>query len=189
MKLRFAGVSIGVVMEKPLPGDQLDVDELCILSGLLSPPTMDTLEAMEEMAESWAWLKPALPELRMLGLPVLKQEYQRLFSDAECPARESAWSDHVLAGGSHNLLVLYRQAGMALQGRPPDSLAMQLIYAAWYLEQDLPNSPYGWQDLWAHLCAWVPRFARCLQDKAALEIYRVLGQRLEELFTTSGPMN
>ncbi|SEP76587.1 chaperone TorD involved in molybdoenzyme TorA maturation [Ectothiorhodospira magna] len=169
-------------MQNPLPGDQLDVDELCILSGLLSPPTQDTLEAMEEMAESWAWLKPALPELLAVGLPLLREEYQRLFVTGACPARESAWSEPILAGSAHNLMALYRQAGIALQGRAPDSLAMELIYAAWYLEQDLPNSPYGWQALWEHLCGWVPCFARCLQERANMDIYRVLGRRLETLF-------
>lgn len=171
------------LMVNDLPGDELDVDELCILSGLLSPPTQETVDALEEMARGWAWLSPAVMEIRHLGLPALRREYDRLLVTDDCPARESAWSSQVLAGGGANLERLYRQAGISLQGREPDSLAMELIYAAWYLEQDLSNAPAGWRVIWHHLSGWVPPFARCLQSHAQVELYRALGARLEMLFS------
>ena len=175
-------------MEHTEPGIELDVDELCILSGLLSQPNQETLDTLEEMASGWTWLSPAVMEIRRLGLPALRREYERLMLLGDCPPCESAWNREVLGGSMHKLSRLYRQAGIALNGREPDSLAMQLIYAAWYLEQDLNNGTSGWRQLWEHLSAWVPAFARCLQARANSELYRALGRRLEQLFSVREPM-
>lgn len=174
-------------MEPTEPGAELDVDELCILSGLLSPPTQETIDALEEMSSVWNWLAGAIQEVRGIGLPGLRSEYQRLMTSTQCPPWESHWSPEILGGSPQRLVVLYNQAGIGLRGHEPDSIVMQLIYAAWYLEQDFHNAPAGWRQLWEHLSSWVPKFARCLQSRARIELYRLIGVRLEALFTMPNP--
>ncbi len=171
-------------MAERFPGNHLDVDELYILSGLLYAPRPDTTEAIAELAKSWCWLTPAAQDLSCQMQALWQTEHQRLLvgKQALCSPCESAWQQPVLGGTLAALAQYYHQAGIKTQGCPPDHLALQLVYAAWYLEEEAAHDSAQWLEIWSHLSQWVPRFAQCLQQQAQLEVYQVIAQRLIALF-------
>lgn len=186
MRLRNIEEVNGIPSQPALPGSELDVDELYILSGLLLEPDEETAFVIAELGRSWAWLGAAVAACARVPLEAWREEYQRLFGDGgeggECPARESAWLPDC---NPLDLAALYRRAAIKTHGKPSDFLANQLAFAAWHLEQESSVDPAVWTVLWQRLSSWVPRFGRELRERAELEIYRALGSRLEILFGPS----
>lgn len=170
-----------------------DTHEVGILAGLLGYPGEESLEVLEELGRDVAWLQEALPELRKTSLDHWQGEHTRLFISGipktVCPPFESAWrSDQMGGEKAVQVATIYRQAGlMPEQGlEMPDYLGTLLEGAVYLSTTDLiPQEERQrllgalWND---HIASWVPEFAAVVAYESELELYRVLGRRLQRLF-------
>jgi TorA maturation chaperone TorD len=161
--------------------------ELRILASLLGAPDPDAKEAVLELAAHYDWLQPAARELEQLPLEEWQAEHTRLFVSGypttPCPPFESAYLSGRLYGPQTQALKqLYKRMGMYPSGAPADYLGTLLECAA-HLNADPMLGKVFWSELWNdHLARWVPRFCRELQIESRLALYRIVAERLCELF-------
>lgn len=172
---------------------------LRLLATLLAQPEEDALAALKDMLPLAPWLAPAIAELEGLPLARWQGEHTRLFVNGypktPCPPFEAAYREGQMGGGTtcERLTDLYRRAGLAATGGPPDYLGTQLECVAYLADQaattdaallgpgrESPDTLLCalWED---HLSQWLPRFAEDLQQAARLALYRALGAQLAEL--------
>jgi TorA maturation chaperone TorD len=155
---------------------------------MLAIPEEDALDVLRDMQPEFPWLESCLPELERIRLEHWQAEHTRLFvSDyprTPCPPYESAYRHGTMGGIARSELAdLYLRAGLRATEAPPDYLGTLLECAAYCMEQ-------GMDDLLAelvgeHLRLWVNRFARDLRREAGLELYRSLGEQIENLVPES----
>lgn len=162
--------------------------QLRLLAGLLAKPEQESLEILQELAQEYFWLQPAVAQLASLALEQWQGEHTHLFVNGHpqtcCPPFESVYRNKIMNGPAcEELNVLYKSIGLEPYVElPPDYLGMILECAAYLLEQE-PLNQEVWNDLWhVHLLEWVPKFANDLQKCSNLLLYQQLGQQLHLLF-------
>jgi TorA maturation chaperone TorD len=161
--------------------------ELRILASLLDPPDMDAKEAVQELSEHYRWLQPVADELDKVSIQSWRAEHRRLFEDGGrvclCPPFESAY----VHGPMHrqqtqSLKQLYYRVGMSFTGTRPDYLG-NLLECMAHLSANRALGKVYWSELWnRHLSRWVPRFCRTLRAESRMVLYRVIADRLCDLF-------
>lgn len=161
--------------------------ELRILASLLGAPDMDAKEAVLELAGYYKWLQPAVEELESMSLEDWQAEHTRLFVSGypttPCPPFESAYLSGRMHGPQEQALKdLYRRMGMMSDGAPADYLGT-LLECASMVNTNPEVGRDCWSELWdGHIARWVPRFCRELQSESRMALYRIVAQRLCELF-------
>lgn len=161
--------------------------DLRILASLLGTPDMDAKEAVQELAAHYAWLKPAADELETLSLDEWRAEHNRLFigghPNTPCPPFESAYlAGHMHGPQERELKELYQRMGMMADGAPADYIGTLLECAA-HLKSNPDSAKIYWSELWdRHLARWAPRFCRELKVESNMVLYRVVAERICELF-------
>jgi len=161
---------------------------LRILASLLAKPDSNAREAVQELATHYAWLEPAARELEELSLEAWQAEHARLFigdhPGAPCPPFESAYmAGHRDGPRQRALKDLYRRMGMIVDGANPADYLGTLLECAAHLKDDPQLADQYWSELWdGHLSLWVPRFCRELRRSSGIVLYRVVAERLCELF-------
>lgn len=161
--------------------------ELRILSSLLGAPDLDAKEAVQELAAHYSWLQPAADELEKLPLGEWQAEHTRLFISGypttPCPPFESAYLSGRMHGPQEQALKnLYRRMKLSASGAPADYLGTLLECAA-HLSAEPETGRAYWSELWdGHLGRWVPRFCRELRVESKVALYRIVAERLCELF-------
>lgn len=159
--------------------------ELNLLASLLNAPDIDTKEAVLELAAYYPWLQPAADELAQLSVDAWRDEHSRLFHGYDN-------TDH-----SHNcgLLNLYRNSlplqtlkqlgkrmGMGIIDMSADYLEVLLECTA-HLQANPALGKVFWSELWhEHFAHWIPDFCNELKRKSQLVLYRIIAERLYELF-------
>lgn len=155
------------------------------LATLLAMPEADAIDALRDMHDQAPWLESSLPELEQLPLEHWQAEYTRLFITAypkiPCPPYGSAYRQGTMGGTvARELVQLYRRAGLQPTDIPSDYLGTMLECAAYLQDQGMEALLEELVD--GHMKPWVPRFARDLQNQTRLDLYRVLGKQIENLF-------
>ncbi len=161
--------------------------ELRILASLLGTPDMDAKEAVQELAEHYAWLKPAARELASMPLDEWQAEHNRLFicgyPTTPCPPFESAYLSGRMHGPQEQALKdLYQRMGMMPTGAPSDYLGTMLECASLINTEPEVGKAF-WPELWNnHLARWVPRFCSELKTESNMLLYCIVAERLCVLF-------
>lgn len=161
--------------------------ELELLAALLAMPQAGSLEALAEVAGETPWLQAAVDQLHSTPLEEWQAEHTRLFISGHphtpCPPFESVWREGKMMGHSLDKVQrLYVQAGFTPSAElPADFLGSELELLAAVLAQQ-PESPLL-GEVANHLHGWILPFARQLQAESRLALYRVLGEKLEAVFT------
>lgn len=147
--------------------------ELSLIASLLDVPDVDTKEAVLELAVHYPWLQPAADELAKLPVDVWQAEHNRLFSNngyANVPI------------GYVQLRLLCKRMGMGLINASADYLGVLLECAA-HLHANPALGKIFWPELWhEHIACWIPGLCSELKHKSRLALYRIIAERLCELF-------
>lgn len=165
---------------------RLSVDELHLLRGLLAFPNEASLELLRELSEVWPWLEAAGQDMDAGSLDDWRSEYCRLFFNGEeaarCPHFSSAY-EGAPNNAASKVAGLYMRAGLPLCNIPPDFIGSELNLLAELLESEHDLGSSLLHEAWLHMAGWIPQFAACLRRETRLALYRVMADRLEQLFT------
>jgi TorA maturation chaperone TorD len=158
-------------------------NELSLLASLLDSPDVDTKEALLELAAHYPWLQPAVNELEHIPVDMWQAEHDRLFPKNE---HTNVVSISVQANTNQilplqTLKQLCKRMGIRLIAST-DYLGMVLECVA-HLNANPALGKVFWSELWhEHLSCWVPGFCSELKHKSRLALYRIIAERLCELF-------
>lgn len=159
--------------------------ELNLLASLLNAPDVNTKEAVLELAAHYPWLQPAADELAKLPVDVWQAEHSRLFYGSRRIDHSSV--SGLLSQYQSNLPLqtlrqLGKRMGMGLADVSLDYLGILLECTA-YLYANPTVGKIFWPELWyEHFAYWIPDFCNELKCKSQLTLYRVIAERLCELF-------
>lgn len=167
------------------------MNDLALLPALLAMPEAESLAVLEEIATTTQWLQPSVAELYQVPLEEWQAEHTRLFITGHprtaCPPFASAWQEGRMQGTAlAELAGLYERTGFVPSvALPLDYLGTELEWLLGLLMVDDADSDERHEAVFseglAHLQSWIPRFANALQQESSLELYRVLGHKLEVL--------
>lgn len=164
-----------------------DPNNLRALAELLAAPGDDALPRLRDMVDVHTWLQEAADELAGMPLDQWQGEHTRLFISGYpkilCPPYASVYREGRMQGSAAaDLETLYRHIGLEPAGVPADYLGTLLECAAYLLDAENELRDAHWPELWdEYIASWVPRFAEDLKSHAQLQLYRSLGQRLEQV--------
>ena len=165
-----------------------DPNRLRVLEELLASPGDDALPRLHDLADANPWLQAATNELAGIPLDRWQGEHTRLFISSYpktlCPPYASAYREGRMQGSvTAELDALYREIGLEPAGVPADYLGTLLECAAYLADTGGELRDTHWPALWGeYIASWVPRFAEDLTKYAQVELYRILGRQLAELF-------
>ena len=159
---------------------------LQLLAMLLGMPDRDSLSTLQEMLAEHDWLRPAVDELAGIPLDHWQAEHTQLFINGHpktpCAPFESIYRHGRMDGPAcEELERLYRHAGVSPTGDlPADYLGTMLAFAAWLLEQGTPEADIQLQELQQkHFARWLPKFSERLALEARLQLYQIMGGKLQ----------
>lgn len=160
------------------------------------------LERLAEIAELSQGLPEAAPLLAGLKTPLteLQAEYTGLFingyPELPCPPYESAYREGGLLGeAAAEVAQFYERWGLEASVELPDHLALELEFL-YFLNarageaEDPEEATRAHADcrrfLKEHLFQWAPEFAKDLQERAQLRLYREAASLLTRLLALEG---
>ncbi|MCB1858992.1 MAG: molecular chaperone TorD family protein [Gammaproteobacteria bacterium] len=153
---------------------------------LLGAPDGGSLPVLRYLADDHPWLEPAVAELAGVSLEQWQAEHTRLFVNGypktPCVPFESHFRHGRMGGAAcRELSQLYAGAGVAPTDElPPDYLGTMLSFAAWLQRDGGPAyQPFLEELEQTHLSRWLPEFCSALIANAHLELYRLLGEKLQ----------
>ncbi|MGD0874032.1 MAG: molecular chaperone TorD family protein [Acidimicrobiales bacterium] len=145
------------------------------------------LEAETDVRISSNLLREAIRVPGLEDVPVLLEEYERLFvgpGQVPCPPYESFWREDVpvdirrtlMGPCTAELKEIYLELGLqvsSLSGELPDHIAIELEAMAYALSFD-ETEPMARRLFDKHLAQWLPRLCRAVAHEAEGDFYRDL---------------
>ncbi len=163
------------------------ISDAKLLAMLLGMPDRESLPILQEMLSEHGWLRPAVDELGGIPLDHWQAEHTRLFINGHpktpCAPFESIYRHGRMDGPAcEELSRLYNDAGVSpTVDLPADYLGTMLTFAAWLLEQGTPEAAIQLQELQQkHFASWLPKFSVRLTREARLQLYQVMGEKLQD---------